>query len=100
MSQEKCPSSDLKFKYSSFVKNAPLLRSKQQYFWRVGAGQKKSDKIFVVSRPRAIEASAPLPVFRIAAALTSARSDARFGQRTFQCRTSSAATTSAACPRR
>src|SRR5215475_15552028 len=49
---------------------------------------------------RAIEASAQLPVFRLAAALTSARSDARFGQRTFQCRTSSAATTNATCPER
>src|SRR5262245_7541227 len=49
---------------------------------------------------RAIEASAQLPAFRLAAALTSARSDVRLGQRTFQCRTSSAATTSAACPER
>src|SRR5262249_28114819 len=51
-------------------------------------------------RVGAIEASAPLPVFRLAAALTSARSDARFGQRTFQCRRSSAATTRAVCPER
>jgi hypothetical protein len=48
----------------------------------------------------AIEASAPRPLFRLAAALASARSDALSGQRTFQCRTSSAATTSVAYPER